>query len=116
MYPTSLFLMAAMAPALVAQAPSDWFQLLHQPKNQVLVQARVVNSEGKRYLQFRNEGQEQVNFYFSVNGEDPYTSPRVHLNAQKRSPFLLLPESVSGRTVKLALVRVGEDQSDEAPE
>ena len=115
-YLTSVFLMAFSAPALVAQAPSGWFQLLPKPQGHVLVQARLVTVDENPCLQFRNDGQEQINFYFSVKGEDPFTNPRVHLNAHKRSPFLPLPAGATGRTVKLTMVRVGQDQGKVEPD
>lgn len=113
---TFAILVACTAPWLVAQSPSDWFQLLHKPQDHVLVQARLVTVDENPCLQFRNDGQEQINFYFSVKGEDPFTNPRVHLNAHKRSPFLPLPAGATGRTVKLTLVRVGQDQGKVEPD
>lgn len=111
LYLTPVFLMALSAPALVAQAPSAWFQVLHRPQDKVLVQARVVTVDGSPCIQFRNEGQDAINFSFSFNGEDPFTNPRIHINAHKRSPFLSLPVGVSGSNVnKLFMLRIGPDQ------
>lgn len=100
------------APALMGQAPisASWSGVLHRPLDHVLVQARVVTFEGSQYLQFRNEGQDQINFHFSFNGEDPYTNPRIHINAHKRSPFLPLPTGVSGSNLKFVMLRTGRDQ------
>ena len=114
--PIPVLLMAFTVSALVAQTPSGWSQVLLLPQAHVLVQARVVTVDGNPCLQFRNEGQDPVHFHFGVNGADPYTSPRVHLNVHKRSPYLPLPAGVSVQALKLALVRAGSDQGDVEPE
>ncbi len=111
----SSLLMTLTTPALVAQAPSAWSQVLLRPQDQVHIQARVVTLDGVSHLQFRNEGQDQVNFYYSVNGEDPFTNPRLRLKAHKRSPYIPLPAGATVQTMKFVLLRIGPDQGPVLP-
>lgn len=105
------FLLAFAAPSLPAQIPlTAWSGVLQRPLDLILVQARVVTMEGAQYLQFRNEGKDAVNFSYSVNGEDPFLNPRVHVKAHKRSAYLPLPEGVTGGNLKFFMLRLGADQ------
>lgn len=113
---TSALFLAFAAPALVAQTPSAWSGALNRPLDQVLVQARVVTMDGNQYLQFRNDGQEAINFYFSINGGDPFTGSRVHVNAHKRSAYLPLPAGTSANSFKFAMLRKGRDQGPVLPD
>jgi len=98
-----------------AQVPfnATWFNVLHRP--QVHVRARIVDVDGQPFVQFRNQGPDQVHFQFGVNEEDPMRNPRVHLKAHKRSAFLPLPVEATSPVLKLTLVRVGMDEGEFLP-
>ncbi len=116
MYLTSAFLLAFTAPALVAQAPPAWSDALNRPSNNIHVQFRSLTVDGKLCIQFHNAGSDPVSFHFGVNGGDPFTSPRVHMNVGKDSACIPLPAGTTVSVLKFKLIRKGRDQGPVLPD